>query len=299
MFNELVSIVMPCYNAEKYITSAIESVIKQTYLYWELIIVDDCSTDTSANIIKEYSQKDSRIKYFKTEKPSGSPALPRNIAIDKAQGRFIAFLDADDIWLPTKLEHQLPLFEHEDIAIVFSDYEKIDEQGNRNNRIIKAPKSVDYKDLLKTDVIGNLTGIYDTVKVGKIYNLNIHHEDYALWLSILKKGFTAMNTGNTEALYRVHSNSVSRNKFKTVCWHWNILRNIENLSLFKSMYCLSFYAIKGLCKYLSIYIYIYQAITCKRNVFNNKSQSANVCPFGKVLYTFPKGLFFFYQLRCC
>jgi len=195
MQNELVSVITPCYNTERFISQCIESVIRQTYNNWEMIIVDDCSKDKSAEIIKQYCKKDSRIKYYKTEKPSGSPAMPRNIAIKRAKGRFIAFLDADDIWLEDKLEKQLPFFEQENVAVVFSGYEKMNEEGKRSNRVvIRKRKVVDYKDLLKTDDVGNTTAVYDTKKVGKVYNINIHHEDYALWLAILKKGFVAINT---------------------------------------------------------------------------------------------------------
>ena len=246
--NSIVSIITPCYNASKYISYTIESVLKQTYPNWELIIVDDCSTDNSSDIIKLFISIDTRIKYFKTPKPSGSPVLPRNIAIENAKGRYIAFLDSDDIWLPNKLEEQLKLFEDQKTAIVFSNYEKINEEGERSNRVVKAPSFINYNNLLKSNVIGNLTGIYDTSKVGKIYCENIRHEDYVLWLSILKKGYIARNTNTVTALYRVRENSVSSNKLKILSWQWNILRNIEKISLPKAIYYYLNYAIKAFLK---------------------------------------------------
>lgn len=246
--NDLVSIITPSYNVEAFIARTINSVLLQTYSNWELLIVDDCSKDSSATIINDYVKKDKRIKYFKTEKASGSPVKPRNIAIEKAIGKYIAFLDSDDIWLPTKLEEQLKLFDDDKVAVVYSNYEKINEKGDRSNRIIKAPAEVDYHNLLKSNVIGNLTGIYDTGKVGKVYCQNIHHEDYILWLSILKKGFIAKNTNTVTALYRVRDNSVSSNKLKVLSWQWNILRNVENISLHKAVFYFSTYVIKALMK---------------------------------------------------
>ena len=244
----LVSIITPCYNASAFIEQTIESVLAQTYTNWEMLIVDDCSKDNSAEIIKNYAEKDGRIKYLKTETSSGSPTKPRNIAIENALGRYIAFLDSDDVWLPTKLEEQIPLLKDKRTAIAYSNYEKISEEGHRNNRIIVAPNEVDYDDLLKGNVIGNLTGIYDTEKVGKIFCQYIHHEDYIVWLTILKKGYIARNTNKLGALYRVRNNSVSSNKLQVIEWQWNIYRNVEKLSLFSSLYNFVHYSIRAFCK---------------------------------------------------
>ncbi len=243
-----VSIITPCYNASQYISYTIDSVLNQTYANWEMIIVDDCSTDNSSDIIKHFISVDTRIKYFKTDNPSGSPVLPRNIGIEKATGRYIAFLDSDDIWLPTKLEEQLKLFKDDKTAVAFSNYEKMNEAGERNQRIIIAPKETNYHNLLKGNVIGNLTGIYDTEKVGKVYCKDIRHEDYVLWLSILKKGYIAKNTNTVTALYRVRENSVSSNKLKILSWQWNILRNVEKISLPKAIYYYINYAIRAFLK---------------------------------------------------
>lgn len=244
------SIITPCYNAERFIAQAIESVLAQTYTDWEMLIVDDCSKDNSASIISKYEEKDCRIKYFKTDKPSGTPALPRNIAIENATGRYIAFLDSDDLWLPEKLEQQIPLFENESVAVVFSNYEKIKENGERSHRIVKAPARVDYKELLKGNVIGNLTGVYDTGKVGVISNKDIANEDYVLWLSILKRGYIAMNTETVEGLYRVTKGSVSSNKLRCLCWQWQILRKVERITSLKAVYLLGNYCVKSGVKFI-------------------------------------------------
>lgn len=250
MDNKLVSIITPCYNSSSCISVAIESVMNQSYLHWEMLIIDDCSTDDSMEIIQSYVTRDSRIKYFKTKTPSGSPVLPRNIGIQNAQGRYIAFLDSDDVWLPSKLKEQIPLFENYRVAIVYSNYEKISEEGFRNNRQIIAPVSTSYHDILQENVIGCLTAIYDTQKVGKIFFSRVGHEDFVVWLSILKKGFIAKNTNTVTALYRLSSNSLSSNKLKAFSWTWNIYRNIEHLSFFYSCYCFLHYAIRSSLKYL-------------------------------------------------
>lgn len=231
-----------------FLRQSIESVLKQTFQEWELLIVDDCSTDDSAVVIEDFVRKDTRIRHFRTETSSGSPALPRNIGIEHAQGRYIAFLDSDDIWLPTKLENQLRLFAGVDVAIVYSDYEKISEEGVRANRIVRAPAAVDYKRLLHGNVIGGLTGIYDTDKVGKVYQSTHSHEDYIMWLSILKRGYKAVNTQTVEALHRVRRHSVSSNKLKALRWQWDIYMRVEKLGFLQSVYCFLHYAYKAFVK---------------------------------------------------
>lgn len=247
----LVSIIMPCYNSGTYIHQAINSVRGQTYRDWELLVVDDGSTDNSADIIKGMEQTDGRIKYLKTNAPSGSPIVPRNIGVKNTLGRYIAFLDSDDAWLPNKQERQMKMFEqYEDMAICFSNYEKMTEQGERNNRIIKAPSISTYKQLLLSNVIGCLTAVYDTGKVGKVFFQNHSHEDYILWLDILKRGYVARNTNTVEALYRVRENSVSSNKLKTLSWQWDIYRNVEKIGLFRSSYYFLNYAYRAFKKAL-------------------------------------------------
>lgn len=243
--NNLVSVIMPVYNSESFLEESIDSVLNQTYPNWELLIVDDCSTDKSPDILTRYAMQDKRIRCFKTASPSGSPCLPRNLAIEAAKGRYIAFLDSDDCWLPDKLERQLSLFTKVNTGIVFSNYEKISEASKRNNRVVEAPITVDYKYLLRGNVIGCLTAVYDTTKVGKMYFIQHTHEDYILWLSILKKGFLAINTGTVEALYRVRRHSVSSNKWKVLSWQWDIYRNIEKVGLFKAMFYFIHYAYKA------------------------------------------------------
>jgi glycosyltransferase involved in cell wall biosynthesis len=247
---ELVSIITPCFNAERYIAICIQSVSAQTYFNWEMLIVDDCSTDNSIPIISEYVKKDSRIKLFSTEGQSGSPVLPRNIGIQNARGRYIAFLDSDDVWLPKKLECQIELLNNKDTAVAFSYYEKISEDGGRSNRIIFSPDIVTYKRLLKGNCIGNLTAMYDTSKTGKVFFPSIGHEDYALWLDILRMGYIARNTRTVEALYRTRKNSLSTNKLVASRWTWNIYYQYLRLSFLKSLCYFIIYLVKASVKFL-------------------------------------------------
>ena len=244
------SIIMPCYNSALYIRESIESFLSQRFKNWELLIIDDCSIDNSAEIIKHYCIKDHRIKYFKTDYPSGSPALPRNIGLENAVGRYIAFLDSDDIWLPDKLIKQFPLFLKESVAIVYSNYEKISNKGIRTHRAICAPTQVNYQKLLNGNVIACSTAMYDTEKTGVVRFQNFGHEDYIFWLSILKKGYIAENTNEVLALYRENINSVSYNKKRAIQWTWHIYRNIEKLSLLSCIYHFINYSTKGLLKFL-------------------------------------------------
>ncbi|GHU03355.1 glycosyl transferase [Spirochaetia bacterium] len=249
MTDNLVSIITPNYNCEQFISQAIDSVLSQTYQNWEMIIVDDCSIDNSIEVISCYLKKDSRIQLLKTRVCSGSPAEPRNIGIQKARGRYIAFLDSDDIWLPDKLKCQVNIFVNKDTAVVYANFEKITETGIRKDRVIIAPKYVTYKKLLKSNCIQNVTAMYDVSKVGKQFFQSIHHEDYVLWLNILKMGYIATNANITGALYRVRRSSVSGNKFIVLKWQWNIYRSILKLSLSQCVYYFCFYIIKGIIKY--------------------------------------------------
>ena len=247
--NPLISIIMPCHNGEKYISDAIKSVIAQTYQDWELLVIDDNSIDNSVNLIKSFIENDSRIKLLHNEKPTGFPATPRNLGIKQALGRYIAFLDCDDVWLPTKLEKQIKLFD-ESSSVIYSYYKKMDESGSINESIVKSPSEVAFKGLLNGNCIGNLTGIYDVEKVGKIYQKEKGHEDYIMWLEILQNGYMAKNTETVEAIYRESKKSTSGNKLKAFSWTWNIYRKELRLSFFESVYHFCIYAFKGVIKFI-------------------------------------------------
>lgn len=245
-----VSVIMPCHNGASFLRQAVESVLAQTYSDWELLIIDDASTDGSAAIAKEYCAKDSRIKLLHTQWSTGKPATPRNVGIEAAAGRFIAFLDCDDLWASAKLEHQLPLFEQKNCGAVFSFYKKMDKASNIRSAVVASPAMVNFDQLLDGNCIGNLTGIYDTAKVGKVYQKEIHHEDYLMWLKVLQKGFVARNTGTVEAYYRESDTSVSGSKLKALGWTWAIYHQELGLPLLTSARHFIKYGFKGLGKRL-------------------------------------------------
>lgn len=250
MDKEKVSIIMPCHNGEKFLQESINSVLNQTYQNWELIIINDNSNDNSQQIIDAYTKKDNRIFSLNNLKVTGYPASPRNVGIEYAKGKYIAFLDCDDKWLPTKLENQLKVFETENCPIVFSFYKKMNEKSVVHEKTIKSPQNVKYRNLLNGNCIGNLTGIYDVEKVGKVFQKDIHHEDYLMWLEILRHGGKAVNTNTVEAIYRESNNSVSSNKFSAFLWTWNIYRHELQLSLLSSLYHFVCYLFKAIIKYI-------------------------------------------------
>jgi len=246
---ELVSIITPSYKSERFIAECIESVLSQTYENWEMIIVDDCSPDNSNDIIEEYCKKDARIKLLRLEQNSG-PAVARNTAIKEAKGRFIAFLDADDLWVQEKLKKQLTFMQKNDIAFSFSEYVKIDENSNVISEVIHRPKKVDYKRMLKSNYIPCLTVIYDTAKLSKVYMpLILKRQDYALWLKILKKIDFAYCYNEPLAKYRFYAGSLSSNKLVAAMYVWKLYREIEKLSLFSALYYFSNYIVISFIKY--------------------------------------------------
>lgn len=234
----LVSIIMPSYNCESFIQASIESVIAQEYKNWELLISDDCSSDGTLEIVKSYCDKDIRISLITSNKNLG-PALSRNKAIEKAKGRFIAFLDSDDLWAPQKLSKQIPFIVNNKIALCYTRYDSIDEEGKLVKQAPIIPSNIDYNGLLKNQIIGCLTAIYDTELCGKVFMPIIQkRQDFGLWLRILKQGHIAYCLDEVVATYRIRQNSLSSNKIKAIRYTWKLFREIENLSLLKSSYCL-------------------------------------------------------------
>ncbi len=243
----LISIITPVYNSAAFIGDTIESVLNQTYTNWEMILVDDVSTDDSVAVIKSFD--DDRIKLIQLEKNSG-PAVARNTAILKAKGRYIAFLDSDDLWLPEKLEKQLAFIQQKNCAVVHSAYEIMDAAGNHTGKIISAPETLTYNQLLNYNYIGCLTGMYDTEKTGKVLMPDISkRQDYGLWLAILRQGYIACFQHEVLALYRTGRVSVSSNKAATASYNWKILREIEKLPLWKAVWHFSVYTFLGFKKY--------------------------------------------------
>lgn len=245
--NNLVSIIMPAYNSSKYIYDSIQSVINQTYKNWELIVVDDASKDNTNDIIKSFVIQDARIRLIRQNVNRGV-VTARNLAISVAKGRFIAFLDSDDLWEINKLEIQIDFMLKNKLPFTFTDYEYIDENGLFKKKI-NCPIQVDYRSALKGNQIGCLTVIIDKDAVGNFDMVNIKHEDYATWLRIFSKGITGYGINKSLAQYRVSTQSLSGNKLKTVAWTWNIYRKSEKLSLLKSFYFLLHHLKHGIRKH--------------------------------------------------
>lgn len=242
-----VSIITPLYNCSEYLEQAIQSVISQTYQDWEMIMVDDCSTDKSIKIAQRYAAEDSRIMVLQLEKNSGA-AVARNTAIEAAAGRFIAFLDSDDKWLPHKLETQIQFMQDNDVAFSYAAYEKINEKGEVFG-LMGVPEKVNYKQLLKTCVIGCLTAVYDVNKLGKIYMpTSTKREDFAAWLNILKQIDFAYGLTEPLAQYRVYANQTSSKKASMAKENWRLYRNLEKLNLFQASYCFVHYAVNGVLR---------------------------------------------------
>jgi len=216
---------MPAYNARDTICEAIDSVLAQSYGNFELIIVDDCSTDGCRGLIQQYVDQDCRINAIFSEVNQGV-SKSRNLGVAAARGRYITFLDSDDLWLPDKLEanmkHLVP-----GACVVYASYIRFFSNGIE--RMVKAPSKTTYKSLLRGNCIGNLTGAYDSHVLGKFYQKAVGHEDYLMWLQILSSGAVAEGIERPLARYRV-GNSLSANKFRAALWTWNIYRAELGLS---------------------------------------------------------------------
>ena len=241
---ENISIVMPAYNAGKFIRESINSVLTQTYNDWRLYIVDDASTDETAAIIKQI--QDDRIEYILLEQ-NGGVANARNIAIEKAQGKYIAFLDSDDLWEKDKLEKQIALLEH-GYDVVCGNYSTFMTDSKNHISIRTSPIEFNYHDMLSFNRIGNLTGVYNRSSLGKFYQEHCGHEDYLMWLSIMKAAKKATCVQDVIARYRLSESSLSGNKLVAAKWQWHIYRDKLLLSLPYSLYYWLRYASTALAR---------------------------------------------------
>ena len=245
--NNLVSIITPVYNAEKFISKTIQSVINQTYKNWELILIDDCAKDDSANIIAGFTANDNRIKYYKLGQNSGA-AVARNTGIQKALGRYLAFLDSDDLWLADKLEKQMDMMIKGSYSFVFSAIKIIDENGAIIKDVISVPQRVSYNMLLKRTVIATSSVLLDRCKIGNFtMPLRRSGQDYATWLMILRKISYAIGINDGLVLYRKSTTSLSSNKFKSIKQVYSIQTEDEQLNPLCASFntfCFCLYAFK-------------------------------------------------------
>lgn len=243
--NETVSIIVPVYNAEKYIVETIEHVAAQTYREWELLLVLDGCRDASAQVIRAYQEArgEERLRVIIMEENVGA-ARARNEGLRKASGRYIAYVDADDLWMPEKLELQLQYMKENQAAFVFTGYEFADGQGVGTGRVVHVPPRLTYRQALKNTTIFTSTVMFDTRRIPKekLEMPDIKSEDTALWWKVLRQGYTAWGLDQNLVLYRRPQRSLSSNKLEAIRRIWNLYRKAEGLSVPYSMYNFCFWA---------------------------------------------------------
>lgn len=249
--NELVSIVVPVYNCSKFILDTINSITNQSYTNWELLLVDDMSTDNSCDIINNYIKisNDNRIRLIKLRK-KGMAAGARNKGVKEAKGKYLCYLDADDFWDNDKLLKQVKFMKDNNYAFTFTGYEFSKEDMTLTGKKVYVPKSLNYKQALKNTIIWTSTVMFnlDIIKKKDIMMPTIPSEDTACWWSVLRLGYTAYGLNEVLSFYRRSSNTLSSNKFEAIKRIWNLYRSFEGLGLFYSIYNFIFYAINTVKK---------------------------------------------------
>lgn len=246
----LVSVITPCHNMEKYVAATVQSVRNQTYTHWEMLIVCDASTDGTVDILKSLAAQDERIKITIITTHSGI-AETRNQAIKQAQGHYLAFLDADDLWYPEKLERQLQFMQEKNIGFSFSSYDLIDETGQHLGKTVEATKDMSYDDYLRNTIIGCSTVMVNTDIVGPVTVPQFRtSEDTATWLDILKKGHVAHAITQPLVSYRIRRKSASSNKLKASYDLWTVYRRHEKIPFFKALHYFCSYAFHAIKKRL-------------------------------------------------
>lgn len=235
MMNHLVSIIMPSYNCEQFVEESVCSVQAQTYQNWEIIFVDDCSTDGTLKLVKELAERDSRIKVFQNEFQCGA-AVTRNIAYQKAKGRWIAFLDSDDLWEPEKLERQIAFMEQYEYAFTYTNYQEIDERSRARGIFLTGPSHISKWGMYAFCWPGCLTVMWDAEKIGMIQISDLgKNNDYALWLKVIRKADCFL-LDECLARYRRRSGSISNHSYVTlVKWHYRLFRQAENMNVLSSL----------------------------------------------------------------
>lgn len=236
----MISIVVPVYNAANYIEKTIEMVRKQTFSDWELLLIDDGSKDRSCEVIEALlkQQPDSRIRLIKKGRNEGA-AKARNTGLDAAKGRYIAFLDADDVWFPEKLSKELGFMESQEAGFVFTAYEFGNEEAEGTGKVVRVPERLTYRQALSRTVIFTTTVLLDTEKIPKklMYMPEVKSEDSATWWQILRAGYEARGFNEVLAVYRRPAKSLSSNKLEAIKRIWYLYRKVEKLSLWTSLVC--------------------------------------------------------------
>lgn len=248
----LVSVIMPAYNAQEYIEAAIRSVMGQTYTNWQLLVIDDGSSDNTYQIVEKLVQADSRVLLLRNESNLGV-AKTRNRGLDLARGQYVALLDSDDLWRPQKLERQISLAEKEQADIVYCSYAIVNEGGEKVCGDFVVPPTTDMEQMLVKSVISCSTALLSR-KITQQYRFDpaYYHEDYVYWLDLMRDGWKAVGAMEVLADYRQVEGSRASNKFAAAKYRWDIYRKYLKLPLGKSLGYLGKYAINGLKKYKSV-----------------------------------------------
>lgn len=247
--SELVSIITPAFRAARFVGDSIRSAVAQDYPNWEMLIVDDCSPDDTAKRVEEWVERDSRVRLIRQPR-NGGPAAARNAALASSSGRFAAFLDSDDYWLPQKLSRQLEFMRTNGAAISFTGFRRISEDGGQIGRLLTVPERLTYTQLLGNTAIATSTVIIDRSITGPLQMRHVYYDDFVLWLSLLRRGHVAFGMNEDLMRYRVVGKSVSRNKTKSAREVWKTYRNVEELGILRSAWCFVNYSARGWLKYV-------------------------------------------------
>ncbi|MGH7726474.1 MAG: glycosyltransferase family 2 protein [Candidatus Eiseniibacteriota bacterium] len=245
----LVSVITPAHNSGRFLEETVRSVIAQSFGGWEMLIAENGSTDDTVAIAERLAREDSRIRLLELRGRAG-PAGARNAALEVANGRYVAFLDADDLWLPEKLEAQLEFARSRSAAFTCTSFRRIDERGAPILSLVAPPSTIDYEFLLGHTVIGCLTVLLDREQTGPVRMPDLpQHEDLVLWYSLLKRGFLAHGLQKDLARYRVVRGSTSSNKVRSALHMWEVYRRVEGLSVGRSLRFFGSYAVRALWKH--------------------------------------------------
>lgn len=246
--DELVSIIVPVYNAEKFIRETMDCVVAQTYSQWELLLVEDGSSDGTVKAIEEYirEKREPRIRLIMQPENMGA-ARARNRGLQEATGRYIAYLDADDLWIPEKLEHELRFMREKQAAFAFTGYEFADENGRGTGKIVRVPATLNYRQALSNTTIFTTTVMFDTQKISKelLEMPIIKSEDTALWWKVLRNGYTAYGLDENLVKYRRAGKSLSSNKLEALRRIWNLYRKAEGMGILNSAWHFCFWAFRA------------------------------------------------------
>lgn len=246
--DELISIIVPVYNVERFIEETMDCVLAQTYPRWELLLVEDRSSDGTAAVIEEYVRKkgEKRIRLIRQPENLGA-ARARNRGLKEAEGRYIAYLDADDLWVPEKLERELAFMTEKKAAFAFTGYEFVNESGRGTGKVVRVPETLNYKQALKNTTIFTTTVMFDTEKIEKslLEMPIIKSEDTALWWKVLRNGYTAYGLDENLAKYRRSGRTLSSNKLEAMRRIWNLYRKAERMGILNSAWHFCFWAVRA------------------------------------------------------